>query len=102
MLYAADVVDALQDRVLTENLRKVLRFGPEVGVHTIGWWRSPARLRSLLSMSASPDDLASFLALDVQGAELGPWRHRGCCPSGPRAPAGRSGSTGRGTPGRRS
>ncbi len=71
VLYAADAADALQDRVLTENLRKVLRFGPEVGVHTIGWWRSPARLRSLLSMSASPDDLGSFLALDVQGAELG-------------------------------
>jgi S-DNA-T family DNA segregation ATPase FtsK/SpoIIIE len=71
VLYAADAADALQDRTLTENLRKVLRFGPEVGVHTIGWWRSPARLRSLLSMSASPDDLGSFLALDVQGAELG-------------------------------
>jgi hypothetical protein len=71
VLYAADAADALQDKALTESLRKVLRFGPEVGVHTIGWWRSPARLRSLLTMSASPDDLGSFLALDVQGAELG-------------------------------
>ena len=80
VLYAADAADALQDRVLTENLRKVLRFGPEVGVHTIGWWRSPARLKSLLSMSASPDDLGSFLALDVQGAELGPLAPPGLLP----------------------
>ena len=59
------------DRAQLEALRKVVRFGPEVGVHTVGWWRSPARLRSLLTMSASPDDLGAFVALDVQGAELG-------------------------------
>ena len=50
------------ERAGTEALRKVLRFGPETGVHTIGWWRSPARLRSLLSMSASPDDLGCVVA----------------------------------------
>ena len=71
ILYAGDAADAVFDRAQTEALRKVLRFGPEVGVHTIGWWRSTARLRSLLTMSASPDDLGAFLALDVQGAELG-------------------------------
>src|SRR6185312_11765895 len=71
LLYGGDAVDAVLDRAQVEALRKVVRFGPEVGVHTVGWWRSPARLRSLLTMSASPDDLGAFVALDVQGAELG-------------------------------
>jgi len=71
LLYGGDAADAVLDRGQQEALRKVVRFGPEVGVHTVGWWRSPARLRSLLTMSASPDDLGAFVALDVQGAELG-------------------------------
>jgi hypothetical protein len=71
ILYAGDAADAVLDRAQVEALRKVLRFGPEVGVHTIGWWRSTARLRSLLTMAASPDDLGVFVALDVQGSELG-------------------------------
>ena len=29
----------------TEALRKVLRFGPETGVHVLGWWRSVQRLQ---------------------------------------------------------
>jgi S-DNA-T family DNA segregation ATPase FtsK/SpoIIIE len=41
-------------------------------VHVIGWWRSATRLRSLLSMSASPDDVGAWIALDVQGSELTP------------------------------
>ena len=49
----------------------MLRFGPETGVHTIGWWRSPQRLQSLLLLTASPDDLGCVVGLDVQGAELG-------------------------------
>ena len=53
------------------SLRQVLRSGPEVGMHTIGWWRSPQRLRSLLTSGASPDDLGCVVGLDVQGAELG-------------------------------
>ena len=71
VLYGGDAADAVLERAQQEALRKVLRFGPEVGVHIVGWWRSPARLRSLLTMSASPDDLGAFVALDVQGAELG-------------------------------
>jgi hypothetical protein len=70
LLYAGDAADAVLEPKQQEALRKVVRFGPEVGVHTVGWWRSPARLRSLLMMSASPDDLGAFVALDVQGAEL--------------------------------
>ncbi len=71
VLYGGDATDAVLERTQQEALRKVLRFGPEVGVHIVGWWRSPARLRSLLTMSASPDDLGAFVALDVQGSELG-------------------------------
>ena len=78
------------DRTLTEALRNVLRFGPEVGVHTIGWWRSTARLRSLLTMSSSPDDLGALLALDVQGAELGTLAPPGLLPVWSPRPGGRS------------
>jgi S-DNA-T family DNA segregation ATPase FtsK/SpoIIIE len=70
ILYAGDAADAVLDRDGTNWLRQVLRFGPETGVHTVGWWRSPQRLKSLLSMTASPDDVGAFVALDVQGAEL--------------------------------
>jgi hypothetical protein len=71
ILYAGDAGEAVLERPQQDDLRKVLRFGPEVGVHVVGWWRSTARLRSLLSMSASPDDLGAWVALDVQGSELG-------------------------------
>jgi len=71
ILYAGDAGEAVLERPQLDELRKVLRFGPEVGVHVVGWWRSTARLRTLLSMSASPDDLGAWVALDVQGSELG-------------------------------
>ncbi|MCW0212485.1 MAG: FtsK/SpoIIIE domain-containing protein [Pseudonocardia sp.] len=71
-LLGADAADPLLERPGTEALRSVLRFGPEVGVHVVGWWRSAARLRSLLSLSASPDDVGAWIALDVQGSELNP------------------------------
>jgi hypothetical protein len=71
VLYGADAADALLGRNGTEALQRVLRFGPEVGIHVIGWWRSVARLRSLLTMNASPDDLGAWVALDVQGNDLG-------------------------------
>ncbi len=71
ILYAGDAGEAVLDRAQTDDLRKVLRFGPEVGVHVVGWWRSTTRLRSLLTMSASPDDVGAWVALDVQGSELG-------------------------------
>ncbi|MDN5916358.1 MAG: cell division protein FtsK [Pseudonocardia sp.] len=70
VLFGADAADALLERAGTEALRTVLHFGPEVGVHTLGWWRSPQRLRSLLSIGASMDDLGAWVALDVQGSEL--------------------------------
>ncbi|WP_232665048.1 FtsK/SpoIIIE domain-containing protein [Pseudonocardia sp. TRM90224] len=71
VLYAADAADTVLEREGTEALRKVLRFGPETGVHVLGWWRSVQRLKALLSLSASVDDLGAWVALDVQGSELG-------------------------------
>ncbi len=72
VLFAADAADTVLDRAGVEALRKVLRSGPETGVHLIGWWRSIQRLRALLTMGASVDDLGAWVALDVHGAELGP------------------------------
>jgi DNA segregation ATPase FtsK/SpoIIIE, S-DNA-T family len=71
VLYAADAADTVLELGGTEALRQVLRFGPETGVHTLGWWRSPQRLQTLVMATASPDDLGMVVALDVQGAELG-------------------------------
>ncbi len=70
VIYAADAADTALDRAGTEALRKVVHFGPEVGVHVLGWWRSVPRLKSLLTMGAAVDDLGAWVALDVQGSEL--------------------------------
>jgi len=71
VVYGADAAEPLLERAGVEALRQVLRFGPENGVHVLGWWRSVARLRSLLTLGASVDDIGCLVALDVQGAELG-------------------------------
>ena len=42
VLLGADAADALLERAGTEALRNVLHFGPEAGVHVLGWWRSAA------------------------------------------------------------
>lgn len=70
VLYGADGVDALLDRTGIDALKKVLHFGPETGVHVVGWWRSVQRLRALLTVPAAPDDIGTWVALDVQGGEL--------------------------------
>jgi hypothetical protein len=70
VVYAADAADTALDRAGTEALRKIIHFGPEVAVHVLGWWRSVPRLKSLLMMGASVDDLGAWVALDVQGSEL--------------------------------
>ncbi|WP_300019256.1 FtsK/SpoIIIE domain-containing protein [Pseudonocardia sp.] len=70
VLYAADAADTLLDREGTDALRRILRSGPETGVHVLGWWRSVARLRATLSVTAAPDDVGCWVALDVQGSEL--------------------------------
>ena len=73
LVQGADAADPLLERSGTDALRTVVRFGPEVGVHVVGWWRSPMRLKQLLTMSASPDDVGAWIGLDVQGAELAPF-----------------------------
>ncbi|OJY48848.1 FtsK/SpoIIIE domain-containing protein [Pseudonocardia sp. 73-21] len=70
VVYAADAADTALDRTGTEALRKIIHFGPEVGVHVLGWWRSVPRLKTLLMMGAAVDDLGAWVALDVQGTEL--------------------------------
>ncbi|GAA4675168.1 FtsK/SpoIIIE domain-containing protein [Pseudonocardia yuanmonensis] len=71
LLLGADTADPLLERSGTEALRTVLRFGPEVGLHVVGWWRSATRLRQLLTLSAGVDDVGAWIGLDVQGSELG-------------------------------
>ncbi|WP_214403984.1 FtsK/SpoIIIE domain-containing protein [Pseudonocardia lacus] len=70
VLYAADAADSVLDRAGTEALRTLIHFGPEVGVHVLGWWRSVPRLKALLMMGAAADDIGAWVALDVQGSEL--------------------------------
>ena len=61
------------------------------------------RLRSLLTMSASPDDLGCVpRASTCRAPSSARWRRRGCCPSWSPRPGRALCSTGRGTPGRRS
>jgi hypothetical protein len=72
VLYAADAADTVLDRAGTDSLRRLMRLGPETGVHVLGWWRSIQRLRGLLTLGATVDDLGAWVALDVHGAELGP------------------------------
>nr|WP_228046237.1 FtsK/SpoIIIE domain-containing protein [Saccharopolyspora sp. HNM0983] len=52
-----------------DDLRKVLKQGPERGVHVLGWWRSTQRLKNTLGM-APVDDIGAWVAFDVQGQEL--------------------------------
>ncbi len=70
VLYAADAADTALGRTGTEALRTLLHFGPETGVHVLGWWRSVPRLKALLMMGATVDDLGAWVALDVQGSEV--------------------------------
>jgi len=55
-----------------DQLRVLLKQGPAHGVHTVGWWRSIARLKDTLGF-AGTDDIGSWAALDVQGNELSPF-----------------------------
>ena len=70
VIYGADAVDSLLDRSGQDALKRVLHYGPETGVHVLGWWRSVQRLRALLTVPAAADDIGCWVALDVQGGEL--------------------------------
>jgi hypothetical protein len=74
--YAVDSVQSmLEVRDITvpksglDNLRDVLRRGPEHNIHLLGWWRGVARLKASLPIG-SVDDVGSWVAFDVQGQEL--------------------------------
>ncbi|GAB3283262.1 FtsK/SpoIIIE domain-containing protein [Parasphingorhabdus pacifica] len=76
VLYAADAAHALLEHKDPEtrasgqdHLRKILKQGPEVRVHTIGWWRSAQRLKNSLGMGPV-DDIGAWVAFDVHGQEL--------------------------------
>jgi hypothetical protein len=55
-----------------DHFRTVLKQGPSRNVHTLGWWRSTARLKDTLGFG-STDDIGAWAALDVQGSELSPF-----------------------------
>ncbi len=76
VLYAADAAHSLlerkdpQTRISGQDqLRKVLRQGPELGVHTLGWWRSAQRVKNSLGVGPV-DDIGAWVAFDVHGQEL--------------------------------
>lgn len=52
-----------------DRLRKILKQGPELRVHTVGWWRSVQRLKHSLGMGPV-DDIGAWVAFDVHGSEL--------------------------------
>ncbi|MBV9845270.1 MAG: cell division protein FtsK [Kutzneria sp.] len=77
LVYAMDAANALleaKDRATSlsgvDSLRQVIKHGPENRTHLIGWWRSAQRLKSVLMMGASADDIGSWVAFDVQGQDL--------------------------------
>jgi hypothetical protein len=76
VLYAADAVHTQLERKDPETrvsgldqLRKILKQGPELRIHTIGWWRSAQRLKNSLGMGPV-DDIGAWVAFDVQGQDL--------------------------------
>ncbi len=91
VLYAGDAADtALEKPRQTEALRKVLRFGPEVGVHTIGWWRSPARLRvAALDVRVAGRPRLRSSPSTSRAPSSARSRRRAAARRGPRGPAGR-------------
>ncbi|MFI5584743.1 FtsK/SpoIIIE domain-containing protein [Amycolatopsis sp. NPDC051758] len=79
LLYGVDAaLPALETKAIgqlksgLDHLRVVLKQGPGHGIHTIGWWRSIARLKDTLGF-AGTDDIGTWAALDVQGNELAPF-----------------------------
>ncbi len=54
-----------------DDLRTVLRHGPEHHTHVLGWWRGVGRLRASLNPMNPMDDIGPWVAFDVQGQELG-------------------------------
>ena len=77
LLYAVDaaagrLAGRTGGRTGLEHLRQILHDGPERRTHVLAWWRGVARMRADLGGPASrTDQIGAWVALDVQGAELG-------------------------------
>ena len=72
LLYAADALPG--GRAAGDQLRTILRQGPERRIHVLGWWRGAGLLRDALGGQASrTDPIGAWVALDVHGSELAPF-----------------------------
>ncbi|MGH3438662.1 MAG: FtsK/SpoIIIE domain-containing protein [Sciscionella sp.] len=52
-----------------DDLREILKYGPERGCHVLGWWRSVSRLKAALGIGPN-DDIGAWVGFDVHGQEL--------------------------------
>src|SRR5689334_4286100 len=72
LVYAADGLPG--GKSAADQLRTILRQGPERRIHVLGWWRGAALLREALGGPASrTDPIGAWVALDVHGSELAPF-----------------------------
>ncbi|BCJ40411.1 cell division protein FtsK [Actinoplanes ianthinogenes] len=72
LLYAADALPG--GKAALDQLRTVLRQGPERRLHVLGWWRGAGLLRDTLGGQGSrTDPIGAWVALDVHGSELAPY-----------------------------
>ncbi|MDG4766272.1 FtsK/SpoIIIE domain-containing protein [Solwaraspora sp. WMMD406] len=78
VLYAVDAAATrltakFDGRSGLDRLRRILHIGPERHTHVLGWWRGVARMRDDLGgVGSRTDQIGAWVALDVQGTELGP------------------------------
>ncbi len=71
-IYAADALPG--GKGSAEQLRTILRQGPERRLHVVGWWRGAGLLRDALGgPGARTDPIGAWVALDVHGSELSPF-----------------------------
>jgi hypothetical protein len=69
LIFAADALPG--DKETAEQLRTILRQGPERRIHVLGWWRGAGLLRDALGGHGTRTDaIGAWVALDVHGAEL--------------------------------
>ncbi len=60
------------DSLRTKQFQELMDQGPQAGIHVIGSWSNPERLKeSLGGMSAKMGSVGGYVALDVNGSELG-------------------------------
>lgn len=72
LIYAADALPG--GKGAGDQLRTILRQGPERRIHVLGWWRGAGLLRDALGgHAARTDPIGAWVALDVHGSELAPY-----------------------------